>query len=191
MENFNDIQSLWTKQVDAPPPNDSNTLIKVANQKIKIIKRNHVGTIVILSAKIAVLVYYYLWLFNVTISNRIIGLQLMIFVLVARVILEIISIIQFYKIDFTADFKNYTKQLMSFYKLRKAIHFILTPIIYISYIVGFTSMLPLFKENFLTGFYIYILVSGFGFLILFSYFLLKVIKKDMNNLDVLKQLDWI
>jgi hypothetical protein len=108
---------------------------------------------------------------------------------VTRVILEIISIIQFYKIDFTADFKNYTKQLMSFYKLRKAIHFILTPIIYIGYIVGFTSMLPLFKENFSTGFYIYILVSGFGFLILFSYFLLKVIKKDMKNLDVLKQLD--
>jgi hypothetical protein len=50
-------------------------------------------------------------------------------------------------------------------------------------------MLPLFKENFSTGFYIYILVSGFGFLILFSYFLLKVIKKDMKNLDVLKQLD--
>jgi hypothetical protein len=189
MEKFNDIQSLWTKQVDASPPNDSNTLIKVANQKIKIIKRNHAGTIVILSATIAVLVYYYLWLFNVAISNRIIGLQLMIFVLFARVILEIISIIQFYKIDFTADFKNYTKQLMSFYKLRKAIHFILTPIIYISYIVGFASMLPLFKENFSTGFYIYILVSGFGFLILFSYFLLKVIKKDMKNLDVLKQLD--
>ena len=189
MEKFNNIRSLWTKQVDASPPNDSNTLIKVANQKIKIIKRNHVGTIVILSATIAVLVYYYLWLFNAAISNRIIGLQLMIFVLVARVILEIISIIQFYKIDFTADFKNYTKQLMLFYKLRKAIHFILTPIIYIGYIVGFASMLPLFKENFSTGFYIYILVSGFGFLILFSYFLLKVIKKDMKNLDVLKQLD--
>jgi hypothetical protein len=189
MEKFNDIQSLWTKQVDASPLQDSNAFIKIANQKIKTIKRNHVWTIVILSATIATLLYYYLWLFSPAISNRIIGLQFMILLLVARVILEIISIIQFHKIDFTTDFNNYARKLIYFYKFRKVIHFILTPIIYVGYIVGFTLMLPLFKENFSTGFYIYLLVSGFGFIIVFSYFLLKGSKQDMKNLNVLNQLD--
>jgi len=189
MEKFNDIQSLWTNQIDASPLQDSAAFIKVANQKIKTIKRNHVWTIVILSATIAILLYYYLWLFTPAISNQIIGLQLMIVLLIARVILEIISIIQFHKIDFTTDFNKYTQQLIYFYKFRKVTHFILTPIIYIGYIAGFTSMLPLFKENFSIAFYIYIVVSGFGFLILFSYFMLIQIKKDMKNLKVLKQLD--
>ena len=189
MEKFNEIQSLWTKQVDASPPQDSDAFIKIANQKIRSIKRNHLQTIAILSATSAVLIYYYLWLFTAAISNRIVGLQLMIILLVGRVIIEIISIVQFHKIDFTTDFNKYTRQLIYFYKFRKVTHFILTPVIYLGYILGFTLMLPLFKENFSTGFYIYIVVSGFGFLIFFSYLMLTAIKQDMKNITVLKQLN--
>ena len=189
MEKFNDIQSAWTKQVDATLPRESDAFIKIANQKIKTIRRNHIGTIAILSTTATVLLFYYWWIFNATISGRILGLQLMILMLIGRVILEIMSIIQFYKIDFTTDYTTYIQQLKSFYKLRKVIHFIITPIIYIVYIVGFTSMLPLFKENFSVGFYNYILISGFGFLILFSFVILKIIKQDMKNIDLLKQLE--
>ncbi|WP_395077706.1 hypothetical protein [Flavobacterium sp.] len=189
MEKFEELQSIWDKQSDATPKFDSKAITIEANRNIKIIKIKHFWTIGILSVIVFILVYYYFWIFNDAIADRIIGLQLMIFVLIGRVILEIISIFQFKKIDFTATFKNYTKQLVSFYKFRKVTHFVLTPIIYLSYCFGFISLLPLFKESLSNGFYLYVLISGIGFLVFFSYFLIKGIRQDMNNLEFLKKID--
>jgi hypothetical protein len=187
MENFNELESLWKAQSAIEPSQTSGEIIEKAKLKIKSIKSAHFWTIGILSTLIVVLLSYYFWIYNSQIANQIKGLGIMILVIIVRVILEIISIILFRKIDFTLGLNEYILQLISFYRLRRLIHLVLTPIIYLSYCFGFMSLLPLFKENFSKGFYLYLLISGIGFLVFFSFMLFKIIRKDINNLAFLKQ----
>lgn len=185
MEEFEELQSLWNQQSDATPKLNSNEIRAKSNDNIRKIKRGHFWTIGILTMLIFVLGYFYLWIFNDKIANQIKGLQLMIVVIIARIILEIISIFQFSRIDFTNSFKNYTEQLTAFYKFRKVTHFIITPFIYLSYFLGFISLLPLFKENLSEGFYLYVVISGIGFLAFFSSFLFKIVRKDLDDVKFL------
>lgn len=189
MEKFEELQSIWNHQSEANPKRNSNEIINDSNQKVKKLKNNYYLTIGILTTLIIFLSYFYYSIFNSQISRQIKGLEVMIIVIIVRVILESISVFKFKKVDFTTDFKTYTKQLVSFYKFRRLIHFILTPIIYTLYILGFISLLPLFKENLSKGFYLYIQFSGFGFLIFFSFILFKVIKRDLFDLNFLKNIN--
>jgi hypothetical protein len=186
MEKFNEIKSIWNQQSEANPKRNSNEIINDSIQKTKKLKNNYYWTIGILSTLIIVLIFFYYSIFNSQISKQIKGLELMIIVIIIRITLETISVFKFKKIDFTTNFKAYTKQLISFYKFRKLIHFFLTPTIYTLYIYGFISLLPLFKQNLSSGFYLYVLCSGFGFIIFFSFILFKVIKRDLSDLDYLK-----
>lgn len=187
MEKFNEIQSIWNQQSVAIPKLNSNEIINDSNQKAKKLKNDYYWTIGILSTLIIVLSLFYYSIFNSQTFNQIRGLGLMIVIIILRIIFEIHSIYKFKKVDFTSNFKNYNDQLISFYKFRRLIHFILTPIIYILYILGFISLLPLFKANLSNGFYSYIEFSGFGFLVFFSFVLYKVIKRDLTDLDYLKK----
>ena len=163
MEEFEELQSLWNQQLDATPKLNSNEIIAKSGDNIRKIKRSHFWTIGILTTLTFILGYFYFWIFNDEIANQIKGLELMILVIIVRIILEIISIFQFSKIDFAGSFKNYTEQLLSFYKFRKITHFIITPLIYLSYFWGFISLLPLFKENLSQGFYLYVMVVELDF----------------------------
>nr|WP_315172925.1 hypothetical protein [uncultured Flavobacterium sp.] len=188
MEEFNEIKSMWNQQLEANPNRNSNDIIDESNQKAKKLKNNYYWTIGILSILVIILSYFYYSIFNSQISKQIKGLEIMIMVIIVRVILESISIFKFRKIDFTTDFTSYTKQLVLFYKFRRSIHFILTPIIYILYVYGFISLLTLFKENTSNGFYLYIQFSGFGFLFFFSFILYKIVKRDLTDLKYLKNI---
>jgi hypothetical protein len=185
MEEFEELQSLWNQQSDATPKLNSNEIMAKSHNNIRKIKRSHFWTIGILTMLIFTLGYFYFWIFNDKIANQIKGLTLMIIVIIVRIILEIISIFKFSKIDFAGSFKNYTEQLTAFYKFRKITHFIITPLIYLSYFSGFISLLPLFKENLSEGFYLYVVISGIGFLAFFSFFLFKIVRKDLDNVNFL------
>lgn len=189
MENFKELKSIWNKQPAIAEKLVSKKIEEKSFQKIKEQKAKHFCTIGILVILIFVLIYYYSSIYNTEIVSKIKGLGLMILVIVIRVILEIVSIIKIKKIDFALSLKKYSYQLLSFYKFRRAVHLIFTPIIYLLYIVGFISLLPLFKENLSKGFYLYVLLSGIGFFLFFSYFLLKIILKDLNELKFLQTID--
>ncbi len=189
MENFNSIQSIWNQQPVVSPKSNSETFQTKSLHKIKTQKAKHYWTIGILSTLIILLICFYANIYKVEITSKIKGLALMIFVIVVRCSLEIICIIKFKKIDFTTSFKKHSAQLISYYKLRKTIHFFFTPVIYTLYIVGFVSLLPLFKESLSKGFYLYVLFSGFGFLTFFSFLLFKIIKRDFADLKFLQTSD--
>jgi hypothetical protein len=188
MENFENLQSTWNQQSDTSPKLNSSDMIAKASQNIKTIKTEHFWTIGILLATAFVLIFYFIEIFSDKITNKIKGLELMIAVLIIRIVLEIISLIQFRKIDFMGEFIKYTEQLVSFYKFRKITHFVLTPVIYILYFAGFISLLPLFKVNLSNGFYLYIQITGIAFLVIFSFFLFKILKKDLKNLEFFKNI---
>ena len=168
MEKFEELQSIWDHQANELPKQTSFEIIERADAILKAIRVKHFFTIGILSILVITLSAYYFWIFNDKIAKQIIGLGLMIFVIILRILLEIISIFKFKNIEFTNSLKNYTIQLISFYNFRKIIHYWITPFIYLAYCIGFISLLPLFKTNFSTGFYYYIVLSGALFLIFFS-----------------------
>lgn len=186
MENFNSIQSIWNQQSAVVPKLNSDTFETKSIHKIKAQKAKHFWTIGILSTLIILLICFYANIYKVEIMSKIKGLALMILVIAIRCSLEILSIIKFKKIDFTTSLKKHSAQLISYYKLRKTIHFFFTPVIYTLYIIGFVSMLPLFKGSLSKGFYLYVLFSGFGFLTFFSFLLFKIIKRDLADLKFLQ-----
>ena len=61
-------------------------------------------------------------------------------------------------------------------------------LIYISYIVGFILLLPLFKENLSHGLYLYIVITGFGSLIILALFVARQIRKETEVLNLLKNI---
>ncbi len=188
MEEFNEMKSIWNQQLEASPEKDSSSIIDESNQKAKKLKFNYYSTIGILTVLIFVLGYYYSSIFNSQIAKQIKGLEIMIAVIVVRIVLESISVFKFNEIDFTTDFKSYIKQLVKFYKFRRLIHFVLTPFIYVLYVYGFVSLLPLFKETMSNWLYLYVQFSGFGFLIFFFFILYKIVKRDLADLDFLKNI---
>lgn len=189
MEKFEELQSIWNQQSEAAPKLNSTEIITESNQKIKAIKIKLFWTIGILSTLILILSYFYYCIYNSEITKQIRGLELMGIVIIVRIFLEITSVFLFKKIDFTSSFKKYAGQLAAFYKFRRVIHFVLTPVIYILYFSGFISLLPLFKESLSKGFYLYIQFSGIAFLVFFSFLMYKIIKKDLKDLDFLKNIN--
>jgi hypothetical protein len=188
MEDLNELQLIWNKQADDAPKLNSNELVSIAKQKIKLIRAKYLSTIGILCITALILSFYYLWIIDNKIINQMSGLGTMIFVIIIRIVLEIISVNKFNKIDFTGSLVTYSEALLLFYKFRKIVHFVITPIIYIAYFAGFISLLPFFKINLSAGFYLYIQISGIVFLVFFSFFVIKVIKDDLNNLKFLKSI---
>jgi hypothetical protein len=188
MRTFDDIQSIWNQQSETKSSPSGDSIILKAEKQIKKIKRNHYWTIGIISFTAMILIYYYIWTGAYRLNALSIGLTIMILMLLFRIVLEWISVKKFRKIPRSLSLLEYGKQTKSFYEWRKKVHLVLTPIIYFSYTIGFTSLLPVFKENFSYGFFMYCVVSGYGFLITFGYFVIKQIKRELNLLIFLRDI---
>lgn len=186
MTEFNNIQEIWNSQSDTKPNTTASSLIVKAKEHTKTLKRNHYWTIGIISVTALILLYYFFWTNSHQFNSLTIGLIVMIVMLIARISLEINSAAKLKSIKPDLSLIEYTQKVKTFYESRKKIHLILTPIIYISYFIGFTMLLPTFKANFSYGFYIYCLVSGYGFFFVFGYFLIKQIKKELKLIEFLK-----
>jgi hypothetical protein len=188
MSAFEEIQQLWNQQplpVTGPQP---TAVIKAAQKKLRIIRLNHLFTIGILSATILVLVGYFLAYTNFTVNRFFLGLLLMAGSLLLRVVLEYASYRRFNRIDIQADLSAYTSSVTRFYKGRKKIHFYLTPLVLLLYFGGFVVLLPVFKQTFTTGFYLYLVVSGTLICCFFVWMIARQVKKEMRLLDFLKNL---
>ncbi|PWA09358.1 hypothetical protein [Flavobacterium laiguense] len=188
MKTFEDLQTIWNQQTKASSNPTANDIIKKAEAHTKKINRNHFWTSAILSLTSLILISYYIIMDAYMQTTLNLGLSIMIGMLLLRILIERISVSKFNAIKTDVSLIEYSKLTHQFYQWRKKIHYILTPIVYVTYIVGFTLLLPVFKENLSKGFYLYILISGFGFLLIFGYFILKIIKKEMQLLDFLKNI---
>jgi hypothetical protein len=188
MKTFEDLQTIWNQQIQANSNPSGTDIIKKAEAHTKKIKRNHLWTSAILSLTCIILITYYIGMDAYKQTLFSLGLIIMIGMLILRVALEWISMKKFKNIKTDVSLIEYSKLTHQFYQWRKKIHYVLTPIVYLTYIAGFALLLPVFKENFSKGFYLYIVFSGFGFLLLFGFFMVKIIKKEIQLLDFLKNI---
>ncbi|HEV3252550.1 MAG TPA: hypothetical protein VGZ71_16435 [Puia sp.] len=188
MTNFDDIQDAWNQQ-RGPEIRSSQPegLILLAEKNTQKIKAKQFWTIVILGVSIFFFSWYSLVYIGFRFSWFHAGLALMFISLLLRLIIEYRSYISFRSIDIRSDFTNYKMRIIEFYRRRMKIHYLLTPIMGGAYISGFMLLLPVFKKSFSTGFYWYIVISGWILLILFTAMLIRQIKKEMKLLDFLKE----
>ena len=186
MTTFNDIQGIWNQQND-PASSQPEELILLAEKKTRKIKAKQLWAIAVLGTSILFFSWYTLIYVGFWFSWFHAGLALMFFSLLLRLIVEYRSYISFRRIDIRADFTKYTKSIMGFYRNRKKIHYVITPVACSAYVAGFMLLLPVFKRSFSTGFYWYIIISGGCLLILFTGLLIRQIKKEMRLLNFLKE----
>lgn len=182
MTTFENIKSTWSNQKAPQMPTDGT--IKLTN-KIQSLKQNQLYTTVILSLTVAVLVAFFFYIAAYKVSVVMLGLILMIASLIIRVALELYSVKTLRSLDVTLNTKAFKEKLTKYYKSRIRIHYVATPIILASYIIGFVLLLPSFKENLASGFYTYILISGAVFFLVLVFMIIKTIKKELIDLKEL------
>jgi len=114
------------------------------------------------------------------------GLMLMIFSLVFRIILEFYSIYRKESRIISMSHKSYHTYLKKYYKIRLWINYLVTPVCIAIYIIGFCLLLPYFKDYFSAGFYTYILISGILSILFATAIIMYSIIKEQRFLKQLK-----
>lgn len=187
MNEFNDIQEIWNQQSAPISTKNSDEIIKKANQQIKQYQRKYISTIATLSITVIGLILYLQSYFYKAPTFFLVGLLLMICSLFIRIFSELFSLMEFKAINMLNSNIVFAKQLLGYYQFRKKVLFILTPIVILLYITGFILLLPTFYEIFSIGFFVYILITGFGFLAFITWLIFKQAKQEIQFLNSLKQ----
>lgn len=187
MTTFNDIQDIWNKQ-NGPEtylPQMEELIIQAEKntQKIKTMQYWAIG---ILGISMLFLSWYAFVYLGLQFSWFHAGLGLMLSALLLRLIAEYRSFRSFHRIDIRTDFMNYTKGIAAFYRSRRKIHYLVTPLAAIAYIAGFTLLLPVFRKSFSTKFFWYIVISGCCLVIVFAIHAIRQTRKEMSLLHFLK-----
>jgi len=102
----------------------------------------------------------------------------MIIPLVFRIGLEGISIFKKQSKLVEMDSKAYHSYLKQYYKYRKVINYIITPICFAIYVYGLSLLFPFFKKEFSQGFYTYLLFSGVISLLIIAAIIIRGILKE-------------
>jgi hypothetical protein len=189
METFEDLKNIWNRQPDPHAGLDTVELIGKAEQYAKTIKVKHWWTISILAITVLVLAGWFSSVASFTISQAFAGFSLMVFSLMFRVLMEYVSFRKFEKNRMDAAHNEYALKMIGFYKWRMNVHRVCTPVSLMAYAVGFVLLLPDFKKVFSHGFYVYIIVSGSVFFVVFSWMIYKEARKEIRQLDFLKNLN--
>lgn len=155
MENDN-LNKLWETQDNAISNFNPRDIITKAKKQ----RNGQYISIAVMSLTVVVLISYtFYYAFNPWSSFNL-GLMLMICSLIFRIILEFNSVYRKEKNLISMNHKSYHAYIKKYYQIRLAINYVVTPLCIMIYIIGFSLLLPYFKEYFSKGFYTYILVSG-------------------------------
>jgi len=183
MEAFEDLKSQWGGQSPSKIPEDGVQKIK---EKMKQIKGKQRIMNIVLSLTGTVLIGFFFYISAYRFQPVMTGLLMMIVALVVRIAIEMFSINTINKLDVSEAAANFRKRVVKYYNNRLRVHYIFTPIIILSYCIGFVMLLPSFKANLSSGFYTYIWVSSIVLLVVFGLFIAKQAKKELDTLKQLK-----
>ncbi len=189
MEAFNELQEIWNKQLNSIVNTSAAELMKKGDAYIKKLRNGQIATIAILSILVIGLIAFFLKMGAHKMNELTMGLSIMIAVIVVRVILELISINKLKSIKLDSSLSEFSFKMQRYYQWRKIIHTVCIPIIYFTYIIGFSLLLPSFKANLSYGMYLYVVISGYGFLTAFALVMVRILKREMTLLKFLKGLD--
>lgn len=182
MKGFEEFKSDWKKQeLGEQTPFDQS---KVDSVIAKLAKDQNL-TPIILGATVLVLIGFLFTQPKESFDFLRNGILLMSFSLLVRIVFEFWSSIMLKNVDVKEEVNLFLESLTKFQRTRKIIHFIITPIILVIYMLAFYSLLPIFKVNVSAAMYTYIFWSSVAFFTAFFVFKLFLIPQE---LEVIKQL---
>ncbi len=174
MEN-DKLHQLWNSQDHDLSSESPNDIIKKAKNQ----RNGQYITILILIITVAIVILFTFYYSGNQWNNFTLGLTMMISSLVFRIFLEFISLYRKESQLISLDNKSFKTYLKKHYQLRLRINYIITPICFLVYVVGFIKLLPYFKQELSEGFYNYIVVSGgISLLILIAIIRNSIIKEN-------------
>jgi hypothetical protein len=178
----NDIlNNIWSSQDKTTVSNPEAIINKAKKQR-----RRQYGSILIMGLTVIILIGFTIFVSPSQWNNFTLGLLLMISSLVFRITLELGTIYLKDQKLIILDNKSYKSYLKRHYKSRLWVHYLITPICLAIYIYGFYLLLPYFKREFSEGFYLYILISGFGSIAGIIAIIIYSIRKELRFLNKLK-----
>lgn len=190
MKSFSNLEQAWSQQPSKGAPSPiPEQLMQFSEKQAKQVKTKFRWTIGVLSLVVFILIVYFGTYAGFQFTTFSIGLLLMISSLLVRIILEWISTLQFQQLDRLVDFSTFLRQSTTFYLKRRVLHFVITPLLYATYIIGFVLLLTVFKQEFSNGIYWYFFFSGFGSLGVLAWFIYKANCKELSVLKKLQRED--
>lgn len=184
MNNFEKLQSNWNNQ---PEIQATEQKFKSLLNGIRKIKNKQRITYLVLGSTIIILIGFFVYIAGYNNQQVVLGISLMIGSLLVRIVLEVLSIRNLNKMNILSHQTDFKKDLVAYYRRRKLVHFLWTPIMIACYVIGFIILLPLFKANLSAGFYTYIVISSIVLLIFFSVFIAKQIGNEIKELERLHE----
>ncbi|WP_431161090.1 hypothetical protein [Flagellimonas beolgyonensis] len=177
------LSQIWNSQKNPRDLMGSMEIVKMANRQRK---QQFIG-IAILAITIVVLTLYAVKYANAEWSGFTIGLGLMIGSLTFRVVLEVLSIYRKESRLVSLDGQTFRAYLKRYYKVRKWVNFVITPICFALYCFGFIKLLPYFKQEFSAGFYTYLLISGWVSIAVIAVIIVRSIQREHRFLEGLQK----
>lgn len=184
MNNFDTIKQEWaTRKTPAASEKDWKDIL---DKSKTIHKKQQIGQVV-LAVTALVLILFFFYVSAYKFAAVFLGLGIMIGSLLLRIGIEFFAMIKKSYLPVDENMKMYNSKLIKYYRQRKLIHFIVTPILFGSYILGFILLLPSFKASLSSGFYTYILISSCFIFIALAVLIGTQIKKELSLLRALKR----
>jgi hypothetical protein len=189
---LDEIKTLWLqakgKSHEQAAKQDANTLIGLGEAKKKSALSAHYGNALILSATLAMLIFYFYYLYNFKEVLSHIGINLMVGGIAVRIAIEIFSVTRSLKIRISDTTTESIKNSIAFHQFRKRIHGPVTRWIFGLYFVGFYMLTPEFLQHIRLPWVIVIDTSA----ILIALVLIKVIgtgiRQELKDLEAMVNL---
>ena len=178
-----ELNKIWQSQSSMGQIERPEKIIQMARTK----REKQLLTIIILSATLLILLTYAWNYLTLKWNNFNIGLVIMITSIALRTLIEIIYVKQKQRKMLSLNQKAFKEYLEEYYRRRMILNYSVTPICFISYIIGFSMLLPYFKETLQPGFYHYVLISGIISLIIIVLFLFKNFYEELIFYKFLKK----
>ncbi len=181
--NSNELNKIWKSQKHDFFPTPSRLIIKKAKKQ----RNRQVIGIAVMSTTIIIILLFTIKFANNRWNNFTMGLVMMFSSLIFRVLLELFTLHRKENQLITLNSLSFYTYLKGYYKSRKIINYIVTPLCFVIYTVGFVMLLPYFKRQFTNGFYTYILISGITSLFVIALIIINSIKKEKRFIDDLQK----
>ena len=191
MSDFNEMKNIWdqAKSEQVGQAMDTDLLIQKAKSAKNESKNDHIMTILILSATVAVLSFFFLKIAPVKESLSLIAATLMIGSLLVRIIVEAVSLSKAMKLAFTENVQQLIHNMNAYYKLRVRIHGNLTYIIIALYMIGFYMLMPEFNLYLSEGMMWYINTSFPIIAVVLFFVIRKGVRKELKTLQQFSSMD--
>lgn len=184
MKTFKDLQTQWKNQEEVQVPEKGAERIMTTLTDIKR-KQRLTNGILLTTAVVLICFFFYVSAFKF--QTVLIGLLLMIGSLFFRIALELLSLKKLRSMDPLNRAVEYKRQMIRYYDRRRIIHLVITPLIILTYCVGFWLLLPAFKSSLSAGFYQYIVWSSVVVLLILGFFIGRQIQEELKVLRGLKE----